>query len=151
MLWPRVRCVVQLHIRCAVFSVQLEITTGVFSWRVCSQGDFASRRRGLGVTTQRRSGRLPSVIRQVFHRDRGMFFFLLNLRLWWFFSRERSRFAKVQELSTVQLQYKYWVERKWPQFSSQLSTYTLWTEEDTNIKFGLRMNWNANIPTDFFR
>lgn len=30
-------------------SRQPEITTAVCSWRVCSQGDFASRRRGLAV------------------------------------------------------------------------------------------------------
>lgn len=93
-------CVAQLHIRPAAFSVQPEITTAVCPWRVCSQGDFASRRRGLGVNTHRRSGRPPSVIRQAFHRDCGVFFslFSLSLRLTRFFSREHSSFAKVQRV-----------------------------------------------------
>lgn len=72
-------CVEQPHLRPAAFSVQPEITTAVCSRRVCSQGDFASRRRGLSVNTQRRSGRLPLVIRQAFHRAlQYVFFFFLR-------------------------------------------------------------------------
>lgn len=77
------RCVAQLHLGPAAFSVQPEIASAVGSWRVCSQGDFASRKRGLGVNTQRRSGRLPPIIRQPFHRALWhvfFFFFFFLLR-----------------------------------------------------------------------
>lgn len=98
------RRVAQLHLSPAAFSVQPEITAAVCSWRICSQGDFASRNRGLGVNTQRRSGWLPPIIRQPFHRAfwHGFFFspLLLLLLTRCFLLRPFKVCTKVQEFSS---------------------------------------------------
>lgn len=102
------QCAAQPHLRPAALSLQPEITTSVCSWRVCSQGDFASRRRGLSVNTQRRSGRLPSVIRQAFHRALWYVFFVF---FFIFFScgfplENVQGLPKFKSLVQVQLLYK---------------------------------------------
>lgn len=133
------QCVAQPHLRPAVLSLQPEITTSVCSWRVCSQGDFASWRRGLGVNTQRRSGRLPSVIRQAFHRALWYVFFLFSSSSsssCGFPLENVQGLPKFKSLVQVQLLHKCWAGRKWPIVpgSSQLSTYRLWWAGEDSFK-----------------